>query len=41
MAGSIEKEENSYRLVCLAGYDLQGKPIKKTKQYTEPKKKQK
>ena len=32
MAGSIEKRgKNSYRLVCLAGYDLQGKPIKKTK----------
>ena len=32
MTGSIEKRgENSYRLVCLAGYDLQGKPIKKNK----------
>ena len=32
MAGSIEKRgKNSYRLVCLAGYDLQGKPIKGTK----------
>ncbi|MEI3401672.1 MAG: hypothetical protein V8R51_04910 [Clostridia bacterium] len=32
MAGSIEKRgKNSYRLVYLAGYDLQGKPIKKTK----------
>ena len=32
MAGSIEKRgKNSYRLVCLAGYNLQGKPIKKTK----------
>ena len=32
MAGSIEKRgKNSYRLVCLAGYDLQGNPIKKTK----------
>ena len=32
MAGSIEKRgKNSYRLVCLAGYDLQGKPIKKSK----------
>ena len=32
MAGSIEKRgKNSYRLACLAGYDLQGKPIKKTK----------
>ena len=32
MAGSIEKRgKNSYRLVCLAGYYLQGKPIKKTK----------
>ena len=32
MAGSIEKRgKNSYRLSCLAGYDLQGKPIKKTK----------
>lgn len=32
MAGSIEKRgKNSYRLVCLAGYDLQGKPIKETK----------
>ena len=32
MAGSIEKRgKNSYRLVCLAGYDLQGRPIKKTK----------
>ena len=32
MAGSIEKRgKTSYRLVCLAGYDLQGKPIKKTK----------
>ena len=32
MAGSIEKRaKNSYRLVCLAGYDLQGKTIKKTK----------
>ena len=31
MAGSIEKRgKNSYRLVCLAGYDLQGRPIKKT-----------
>lgn len=32
MAGSIEKRgKDSYRLVCIAGYDLQGKPIKKTK----------
>lgn len=32
MAGSIKKRgKNSYRLVCLAGYDLQGRPIKKTK----------
>ena len=32
MAGSIEKRgKNSYRLSCLAGYDLKGKPIKKTK----------
>ena len=32
MAGSIEKRgKNSYRLVCLAGYDLQGRPIKKNK----------
>ena len=32
MAGSIEKRgKNSYRLVCLAGYDLQGRPIKKSK----------
>ena len=32
MAGSIEKRgKNSYRLSCLAGYNLQGKPIKKTK----------
>ena len=32
MAGSIEKRgKDSYRLVCLAGYDLQGRPIKKTK----------
>ena len=32
MAGSIEKRgKNSYRLTCLAGYNLQGKPIKKTK----------
>jgi len=32
MAGSIEKRgKNSYRLSCLAGYDLQGRPIKKTK----------
>lgn len=32
MAGSIEKRgKNSYRLVCLVGYDLQGRPIKKTK----------
>ena len=32
MAGSIEKRgKNSYRLSCIAGYDLQGKPIKKTK----------
>lgn len=32
MAGSIEKRgKDSYRLSCLAGYDLQGKPIKKTK----------
>ena len=32
MAGSIEKRgKNSYRLNCLAGYNLQGKPIKKTK----------
>ena len=28
MAGSIEKRgKNSYRLSCLAGYDLQGKPM--------------
>ena len=32
MAGSIEKRgKDSYRLSCIAGYDLQGKPIKKTK----------
>ena len=32
MAGRIEKRgKNSYRLSCLAGYNLQGKPIKKTK----------
>lgn len=32
MAGSIEKRgKNSYRLTSLAGYNLQGKPIKKTK----------
>ena len=32
MAGSSEKRgKNSYRLSCLAGYNLQGKPIKKTK----------
>ena len=32
MAGSIKKRgKNSYRLSCLAGYNLQGKPIKKTK----------
>ena len=32
MAGSIEKRgKNSYRLSCLDGYNLQGKPIKKTK----------
>ena len=32
MAGSIEKRgKESYRLSCIAGYDLQGKPIKKTK----------
>ena len=32
MAGSIEKRgKDSYRLSCLAGYNLQGKPIKKTK----------
>lgn len=32
MAGSIEKRgKNSYRLSCLAGYNLQGRPIKKTK----------
>ena len=32
IAGSIEKRgKNSYRLSCLAGYNLQGKPIKKTK----------
>lgn len=32
MAGSIEKRgKNSYRLSCLAGYNLQGKPIKTTK----------
>ena len=32
MAGSIEKRgKNSYRLSCLAGYNLQGKTIKKTK----------
>ena len=32
MAESIEKRgKNSYRLVCFAGYDLQGKPINKTK----------
>lgn len=32
MARSIEKRgKDSYRLVCLAGYDLQGRPIKKTK----------
>ena len=30
--GTIEKRgKDSYRLSCLAGYDLQGKPIKKTK----------
>jgi len=39
MAGSIEKRgKDSYRLVCIAGYDLQGKPIKKAKQYMELKK---
>ena len=32
MAGSIEKRgKESYRLSCIAGYNLQGKPIKKTK----------
>lgn len=32
MAGSIEKRgKDSYRLSCLARYNLQGKPIKKTK----------
>ncbi len=32
MAGRIEKRgKNSYRLSCLAGYNLQGQPIKKTK----------
>lgn len=32
MAGSIEKRgKDSYRLSCIAGYDLQGKTIKKTK----------
>lgn len=32
MTGSIEKRgKDSYRLSCIAGYDLQGKPIKKTK----------
>ena len=32
MAGSIEKRgKDSYRLSCIAGYNLQGKPIKKTK----------
>ena len=32
MAGSIEKRgKDSYRLSCITGYDLQGKPIKKTK----------
>ena len=32
MAGSIEKRKgNSYRLVKCVGYNLKGKPIKKTK----------
>ena len=31
MAGSIEKRGDSYRLVCVVGYNLQGKPIKKSK----------
>ena len=32
MAGSIEKRKgDSYRLVYFAGYNLKGKPIKKTK----------
>ena len=31
MAGSIEKRKgDSYRLVYFAGYNLKGKPIKKT-----------
>ena len=31
MAGSIEKRGDSYRLVKCVGYNLKGKPIKKTK----------
>ena len=31
MAGSIEKRGDSYRLVCVVGYNLQGRPIKKSK----------
>jgi len=32
MAGSIEKRKgDSYRLVCVVGYNLQGRPIKKSK----------
>ncbi len=31
MAGSIEKRGDSYRLVCVVGYNLKGRPIKKSK----------
>ena len=31
MAGRIEKRGDSYRLVCVVGYNLQGRPIKKSK----------
>ena len=31
MAGSFEKRGDSYRLVCVVGYNLQGRPIKKSK----------
>lgn len=31
MAGSIEKRGDSYRLVCVVGHNLQGRPIKKSK----------
>ena len=31
MAGSIEKRGDSYRLVCVVGYNLQRRPIKKSK----------